>query len=318
MIYEGGTTMNRLHIVGGLLLGLAFIAAPALAQSGFIQGRVVDEEGNPVADAKLAIEYLGERTWNFENKTNKKGEYTQGGLYPGRYRIVVSKEGYETTGMEHPVILGNPNLLPDIGVEKQQTQEEGLQIVEVDLREKFTEAVELTKAGRLDEAEAKFNELREPMSDVPELYQNLGFLYVQKEDWAQAEENYLKSLELKPADPAVTSALAKVYEETGEKEKALDLVSKAAESNPEDAIANYNRGAYLLNAGRTPEAIGAFEAALAADPSLVEAHFHLASMLISQGKVPEAIEHLETYLAANPDNEQNVETAKGLIAALEQ
>lgn len=310
--------MNRMRIMGGCLLGLVFLAAPVLAQNAAMQGRVVDTEGNPIPDAKVEIEFLGERTWNFENKTNKNGEYTQAGLYPGRYRIVVTKEGYEITGMEHPVIMGNPNLMPDIVVQKRQTEDEALQIVEVDLRKKFTDAVELTKAGQLDEAEALFKELEEPMSDVPELYQNLGYLYVQKKEWAKAETNYLKALELRPGDSAVTSALAKVYEETGQTQKALDLVSKAAEENPEDAIASYNRGVYLLNEGRSPEAIAAFEAALAADPSLVEAHFHIGSMLISQGKVPEAIEHLEAYLAANPENPQNVEMAKGLIQALKQ
>jgi tetratricopeptide (TPR) repeat protein len=310
--------MKGFLTAGALLLGLALFVTPVWAQTASARGRVVDTDGNPIADANVRIEFLGERTWNFDNKTNKDGEYIQAGLYPGRYRIVVSKKGYETTGIEHSVILGVPTEMPDIVVNKRATEEETLQIQQVDLRKKFTEAVELTKAGKYDEAEALFDELREPMADVPELYQNLGYLYAQKKDWAKSEENYLKALELKPGDPAITSGLSKVYEESGQTDKALALVSKAAEEHPEDAVANYNRGVYLLNQGKGPEAIEAFEAALKADPGLTEAHFHLGTLLVGQGKVDEALEQLEAYLASNPTNEENVATAKGLVAALKQ
>ncbi len=139
--------MNRLRIVGGFVLGIALLAAQAQAQNGSARGRVVDAEGNPLAEALISIKFLGERTWNFESKTNKKGEYIRAGLYPGRYRFVVSKEGYETTGIEHRIILGNPVQMPDIVVEKRRTVKKVLEIAQVDLREKFSKAVELTQAG---------------------------------------------------------------------------------------------------------------------------------------------------------------------------
>ena len=54
--------MNRVCILGGLLLGLAILAAPALAQSGFVQGRVVDEEGNLwFDDVEEGVRILRER-----------------------------------------------------------------------------------------------------------------------------------------------------------------------------------------------------------------------------------------------------------------
>jgi tetratricopeptide (TPR) repeat protein len=307
--------MKRLCGLIGILLGLSLLATPTRAQTGWATGRVVDSEGNPVPGATVALKYLGERNWNFQTKTNKKGEYVQSGLPSGRWRLTVSKEGYETTGIESEV-PSEPVEIPDIVMHAAKPVEEGPKVVQVDLRAKFTQAVELTRTGHLDEAEAMFKELLEPMADVPALHQNLGYLYAQKKDWAKAEASYLKALELKPGDSGIISGLAEVYEQSGQKEKALALVSKAAEDNPQDAVASYNRGVYLLNAGQAPEAIKAFEAALAADPKLVEAHFHLATLLVGQGKVAEAVQHLETYLASNPTDEQNVATAKGLLQAL--
>jgi tetratricopeptide (TPR) repeat protein len=309
--------MKRLCVSVGILLGLVLLATPTRAQTGWATGRVVDTEGNPLPGATVSIKFLGERNWSFEVKTNKKGEYIQSGLVPGPYRLTVSKEGYETTGIDSRV-FDEPTEMPDIVVQKSQPVKESPKAVQVDLREKFKSAVELTRAGKLDEAEAIFKELLEPMADVAELHQNLGYLYAQKKDWAKAEASYLKALELKPGDSAIISGLAGVYEESGQKDKALALVSKAAEENPKDAVANFNRGVYLLNAGQAPEAIKSFEAALAADPGLAEAHYHLATLLVGQGKVAEAVQHLETYLALNPTNEQNVATAKGLLQALKK
>lgn len=309
--------MKRLCVVVGILLGLALVATPTRAQTGWATGRVVDTEGNPVPAATVALKYLGERNWSFQTRTNKKGEYVQSGLYPGPWRLTVSKEGYESTGVESQ-ISSEPMEIPDIVLKEAKPVEEGPKVVQVDLRAKFANAVELTRTGKLDEAEAIFKELLEPMADVPELHQNLGYLYAQKKDWAKAEASYLKALELKPGDSAIISGLAEVYEESGQKDKALALVSKAAAENPKDAVASYNRGVYLLNAGEAPEAIKAFQDALAADPTLVEAQFRLGTLLIGQGKVAEAIEHLETYLASNPTDEQNVATAKGLLQALKK
>jgi tetratricopeptide (TPR) repeat protein len=96
------------------------------------------------------------------------------------------------------------------------------------------------------------------------------------------------------------------------------MVQQAAGAAPGNALAQYNQGVYLINANRGPEAIEAFENALVADPNLIEAHFQLGTLFVGQGKVSEALEHLQTYVDAEPDNEQNVATATGLIAALKK
>jgi tetratricopeptide (TPR) repeat protein len=114
------------------------------------------------------------------------------------------------------------------------------------------------------------------------------------------------------------TALAAVYESMGQHDKALALTQQAAAADPGNALAQFNRGVFLLNANQNTEAISAFEAALAVNPGLVESHFLLGTLFLGQNNVPKAIEHLEAYVAANPKNEQNVATAKGLIAALKK
>ena len=310
--------MMRVMLGGALLAALALLATPASAQVGQVRGKVVGPEGERIPDAVVAIEYQGGVPRKYEVKTNKKGEYLQVGLTPGPYRLTATKEGYRGAVADIRVSLGEPTEVPDLELLTPKAAAEQPGSAEAELRAKFSAAVEMTRSGRYDEAEAAFKVLLEEFPDIPEVHQNLGVVYSQRKDWAAAEASYLKALELRPGDAGITTALAAVYQESGQSEKAMQTMNEAAGSNPDDARAQFNKGIFLLNAGQAPEAIAAFEGALALDPKMAEAHYHAATLLVGQGKVPEAIEHLEAYLALDPQNAQNVATAKGLLQALKK
>jgi Tfp pilus assembly protein PilF len=309
--------MKRLLIAGGLVLGFALVGAPAHGQTGTARGKVVDEQGQPVAEAKVLMEYQGGVTRKYETKTSKKGEFTQVGMYPGPYKITVSKEGFQGTFTEQRIALGDPTQIPDFKLKTMAAalKEAGGGAAE-QLRAAFGHALTLTQAGKLDEAEAAYKEIIVKEPGVPEVYQNLGYIYSQKKDWAKAEEAYKKALELRPNYPDVASALAKVYADSGQVEKGMELMSKAAGDNPNDAKAQFNMGIFHLNAGKSEEAIAAFTKALTADPSLADAYYHLGTLYVGQNKIPDAVQNLEKYLSMNPSNAQNVATAQGLLAAL--
>ena len=116
----------------------------------------------------------------------------------------------------------------------------------------------------------------------------------------------------------MSSLLARVYQESGQPDKAMALIEKAAGENPQDAKAQFNRGIFLLNANKQEEAIGAFEAAIKADPSTTEAYYRLGALMVGQGKIPEAIQNLEKYLSLNPTDAQNAVVAQGLLKALKK
>ena len=84
--------MKRLFVTGGLFLALALAGSAARAQTGTARGKIMDDKGQPIVDAIVTIEYQGGVTRKYETKTNKKGEYTQVGIYPGVYKVTVTKE----------------------------------------------------------------------------------------------------------------------------------------------------------------------------------------------------------------------------------
>ena len=310
--------MKHTLITVGLLVGLTLVAPPAEAQTGGARGKVVDKEGEGVPEATVVIDDLGGTGIKFELRTNKNGEYIQVGLSPGTYRITVSKDGYESRNVQARIGIGMATDIEKIELRPAKVAIQQTGSGEEVVREMFAKGVELTQAGRLDEAAAVFEEIDQAHPGILEVYRNLGFIYVQQKNWAKAEASFLAALELRPGEPDFVAALVKIYEQSGQEEKAKELVSRAASDNPEDGTAQFNQGIFLLKEGKIDEALGAFEAALAADPPAVEAYYYLGTLLVGQDKVPEAIEHLEAYVASDPGNDQNVATAQGLLEALKQ
>ena len=91
------------------------IAAPAHAQLGSLQGRVVDEQGQPVPDATVTLEYSGELTYKFEVKTDAEGRWTRAGLMAvgGRWTITATKDGKAGYASNVEVPLNSAATVPE-------------------------------------------------------------------------------------------------------------------------------------------------------------------------------------------------------------
>jgi tetratricopeptide (TPR) repeat protein len=313
--------MKRFIVQGALLLGLALLGTDAFAQ-GAARGKVLDEAGVGVPDAQVLIEFQGGVTRKITSKTNKKGEFTQVGLPPGNYKFTITKDGYRPDIFLARVGLGEATELPVSKLTKGSAAGAGAPAGDPAaeaFRTAYQKAIDDAKAGQTDVAIASLRDLiaKNPgRSELWEVHLNLGKLLAAKQDWAAAEPEIKKSLELRPNDNSSAQlALADVYNRSGQKEKADALLTQAASAGG-DASVQMNLGIAHLNAGRSAEAEAAFRKTIEMDANAAEAHFHLATILVGQGKTPEAIAALEKYLTLKPTVPQNEATAKGLLAAL--
>jgi tetratricopeptide (TPR) repeat protein len=315
--------MKRLVLAGGLLAALFFAGSEARAQTGTARGRVVDEQGQPIVDAKVELDYQGGVNRKLETKTNKKGEYTQVGLHPGVYRVTGSKEGYQPSYVEEKISLGEPTNVPDVKLMTVKAAQaaaaasgKGGGGTAAELSAKFAAAADLLRGGKVDEAEAAFNDILAKNPAVPEAHYNLAVIAGQRKNWPAAQAEYQKALDLRPNYGDAWSGLARSYQDAGQKDKAMEVMKEASAKNEGDAGVQFNLGIFLLNAQQVDAAEEAFKKVQSLDATNSEVEYYLGTIAVQKGNTADCIAHLEKYLASSPKSAQNAATAQGLIAAL--
>jgi tetratricopeptide (TPR) repeat protein len=320
-----GATIRRILAIGTLALGLALVAAPASAQSGQVKGKVVDAKGQPVDGAKVTIANVETSGRKLETKTNKKGEYIQIGLAPGRYTITVEKGDLkDTKDVQIHLDMAELNftLAPGQGSMSKEDQAK-MQAKNAAIQKAFGEGVELSNQNKNEEAIAKFQEVLASVPKCAECYANIATIQARMKDYEKAEASFKQAIEARPDFAEAYSGLATVYNA----EKKFDLAAEAGKKSAElsgaaggatggaSASTVFNQGVILWNAGKIPEAKAQFEQAVKIDPNMAEAHYWLGMATVNEGKTAEAKPHFEAYLKLAPTG-QYAETAKSILASI--
>ena len=325
-----------------VLLLTSAVSVPSVAQIRSIKGKVVDEQGTPVENARVTISGMDIKR-NYNTKTNKKGEYFYGGLTAGRYYVGVEGDGYQTDFVQGISPASNdpatvdfklkkgpggklPFLMTDEEKAKAQADQDAAkkaQSMAAAVKTDFDAGLAAAQAGKHDEAIDNFKKALEKDQAQPYIWANLGDSYSKKKSYPDAIAAFNKAVELKPDDPNLVQNLGNVYGASGDTAKAQEMYTKAAGMAPaaggggNAASSFYNMGVTMVNAGKSQEAIDAFLKAIQADPNYAEAHYQLGVAYIGVGKEAEGLKSLDDYIKIAKTG-QNVDTAKALLDALKK
>jgi tetratricopeptide (TPR) repeat protein len=311
-----GVTIRRTVAISILALCLAYVAPPAFAQTGQIKGKVTDASGQPVDGATILIENTDSGAQAITTKTNKKGEYIQVGLSPGRYKITAKKDALTVTRQTdvHLDMLTFDITLAAGGGSAEGASKEDVAKAKAKaeaLSKAFAEGVQLSNEGKDDEAIAKFTEVATTVPDCAECFANIGTVQTKQKKYDEAEASFKKAIAMKPDFAEAYNGLANLYNvekkfdlaaEAGKKAMELATATPAggAAAGAPSASAAFNQGVILWNANKYPEAKTQFEAAIKADPNMAEAHYWLGMALVNGGDMAGAKPHFETYIKLAP------------------
>jgi tetratricopeptide (TPR) repeat protein len=297
----------------------AVSVSPALAQS-VVRGKVTDAQGKPVQDATVLFEAV-DANRKTQTKTDKNGDFLQVGLSSGAYKVTASKDKVGTQTLNANVRQGPNNpmtftLSASSGLSADDKKEAAA------TQASAAAAVEAMKAGRHDEAIAKFQEVIAKVPTCADCYYNIGVSQMAKQQQAEAEASFKKAIELKPDNGDAYTALANLYNS----QKKFDLAAEASANAAKyagggagggSAEASYNQGVILFNAGKFAEAKTQFEAATKADPNHAMAQYQLGMTSLNLGQIPDAVSALEAYLKVDPNGPKAAEV-KAALPALQQ
>ena len=297
----------------------AVSVAPALAQS-VVRGKVTDAQGKPVPDATILFEAV-DANRKTQTKSDKNGDFLQVGLSSGAYKVTASKDKVGTQTLNANVRQG-PNNPMTFTLSASSGVSAGDKEAAAAIQASAGAAVEAMKAGRHDEAIAKFQEVIAKVPTCADCYYNIGVSQMATQKQAEAEASFKKAIELKPDNGDAYTALANLYNS----QKKFDLAAEASANAAKyagggagggSAEASYNQGVILFNAGKFAEAKTQFEAAAKADPNHAMAQYQLGMTSLNLGQIPDAVAALEAYLKVDPNGPKAGEV-KAALPALQQ
>jgi tetratricopeptide (TPR) repeat protein len=255
----------------------------------------------------------------FEQKTKKNGEFMQIGLQPGPYKITAEKDGLSASkNTKISLDMTEVNLtLTKGGASTEGMSKEDRAKAEAKvagLKAAYSEAAQLTNAGKFDEAIVKFNEVLQGVPKCEECYMGIAMANAGKKDYTASEAAYKKVLEMNPNSADAYNGLATIYNDQKKFAEAKEMSAEAtkratAAGGSGGADTLYNAGVISWNANEFPKAQEQFAAAVAANPNHAEAHFMLGQVYLNLGKLPEAAKEFETYTKLAPTG-PNAEKAK--------
>ncbi|MFZ2146193.1 MAG: tetratricopeptide repeat protein [Sedimentisphaerales bacterium] len=125
--------------------------------------------------------------------------------------------------------------------------------------------------------------------------------FLKADDFAGAERQCRKALELNPKNATVHSTLGVALARQGKLDEAIRYFTEAVHLNPNDIDAHYSLGQAMARQGKSDEAIRHFSAVLRLKPDNAQAHGYLGSILFAGGMLSEAAVHLSEAVRLDPN-----------------
>jgi tetratricopeptide (TPR) repeat protein/predicted nucleotidyltransferase len=149
---------------------------------------------------------------------------------------------------------------------------------------------------KLDEAENEFLKVIELTPNEKLGYANLGLTYLRKGEYEKAENRLLKAIKIDSKDADIRLLLATVYEMSGEREKAIGVLLKTLKFAPKHVKILYNLSElYSVNSDEESQKIReSYIHRLVKNTSAnIVPHLNITELLIKNKEFDKAIEQLE-------------------------
>ncbi len=296
-----------------LLFVLAIgLAAPLVSAqtTGTIKGVCKDGEGNPLIQAE--VEWISSETGHkYDLKTNKKGEYFSLGISPGKYNVVLKKDGKEIFHI-NGIMVGLDETVQDIDLKKEQAaaaQGQGLTPEQAKARQEAAAKAEADKkvVGTLNDklkAARTAEEAKDYETAIATLNEANQLDATRDPIWYELANAYLNSAP-KQADAAEKHKRYEMAEADYLKAIELRGASEQAQKDPENnkkMAAYYNNLAQAYSkSGKIDDAVADYAKAAQLDPAAAAGYyFNMGAVYTNVGKADDAIAAFDKAVAADP------------------
>jgi tetratricopeptide (TPR) repeat protein len=272
-----------------VLAGTSMAAAQTWRGQGRMAGKVTDEAGAPIDGVAVKL-FLPSGNGGFEVKSNKKGEWSAGGISSGAWQVDFSKAGFETRRVTVDVEQLNPKPPMDIVMKKAAPDANAI------VAEKMKQAAGLVTEKKYAEALAIYTDL---LAKYPQAYQiELAVARAyhaeaasDKSAYAKEIEHLKKFLEKEPNNIEIKLLTGAEMIQKGDPEEGKAMLASVDDSSVKDPMVFVNVGINLMNQNKAKEAMPFFEKAIARFPESADAYYY------------RGITNMQLGTAIRPDNQ---------------
>ena len=301
--------MRVRRTVPALLVALT-LATGAFAQSRGnlrISGRVLDETGQPIADAQVRAAKKGEAQPEvFSAKTNNKGEYSLNGLAAGDWILEAMKDGVGVQEASTTLVDGVRTKTLDITIAKPVPKVDP----NVEIQAEDQRAIDLARSGKIPEARKVYEDLLQKYPAVYQLHERLATMYATEGNSAKALEHIKIALEKEPENPTFKALHGELLIDSGDVAGAQKVLETVDLTKVQESRAFVNLAINHINAGKHAEAIDLLNKLIARFPNEKTLLYYRGRANIVATKLPEAKADLEAFLAAAPTAPQAADAKK--------
>lgn len=137
-------------------------------------------------------------------------------------------------------------------------------------------------------------------SKYPEIVKNIALIYNQLGDKEKAIQAVKDAREANPGDIGLILTEANIYIQLGEKKRYQELIIEALEQDPNNAVLYYNLGVVNAEQGEKVKAREYYEKAISIDPSMEKVYLNLVALILEdEAEIVETMNSLSNSRADN-------------------
>jgi predicted Zn-dependent protease len=285
----------------------ALVASSALAQTrgnARLNGKVVDEQGQPIADVVVKAQLAGQ-TEILQGKSDKKGEWRVNGMADGQWQVELTKDGLDP--MRVPVEVRNERATPlNVTMLKPAPKVDP----NVEIQGQVQKAAQLAQDGKFADARKIYEDL---LVKYPSIYQLQGFIartYAAENQPAKAMEHLKIAMEKEPNDIDLKLLQADLLMESGDKVGARAILDAVDMTKVKDPFPFMNAAITLINEKKAPEAIAMLTKLQTQFPNEHQILYYRGRAYLADGKMDEAKAELEKFVSVAPTSKDAAEAKK--------
>ncbi len=269
---------------------------------GGVKGKVLDDAGTPVADAKVTM-VLAEINSGFFVTTKKNGEFEGKDMKAGEWRVQVEAPNFVVA--RQTVQVADKNNPPM-----------SIQLKRDNSPELLTKAEALFKEGKLAEARTEYLAVLAAHPELTAINRAIAFTYGREKNHPEALKYLDLALAANPNDAMLLQLASASAMEVADYPRAMGYLAKIDDASLADPDPLVNAAVNLLNKRRTDDAVALLNRVIARFPNAPDPYFFRAYASLQAQKTAEAKPDLEKYIALAPPDGQNMAQAKDLLAKI--